>query len=133
MGQLHMGWGEFLKGARERAHFTQRELAKKAGVSQPTISAIERGEGEPSRHQGMAIEGALGCVVDPATPYAPSALLEFLNSDTGRCRADELGELLRIATRPGWEHATQTEWVLLLQAVRGALRLRRLHEVDSEE
>jgi transcriptional regulator with XRE-family HTH domain len=37
-----------LRMARRRAGFTQRELARRAGVPQPTISRIERGLISPS-------------------------------------------------------------------------------------
>jgi len=37
-----------LRMARRRAGLTQRELARRAGVPQPTISRIERGQVSPS-------------------------------------------------------------------------------------
>ena len=37
-----------LRMARRRAGFTQRELARRAGVPQPTISRIEQGRVSPS-------------------------------------------------------------------------------------
>lgn len=37
-----------LRMARRRAGFTQRELARRSGVPQPTISRIERGQVSPS-------------------------------------------------------------------------------------
>lgn len=38
---------EALRGARHRAHLTQRQLAERTGVAQPTIARIERGLVEP--------------------------------------------------------------------------------------
>lgn len=43
-------WGDnmYLKYLREKAGYTQQELADKAGVSRTTISMIEQGENQPS-------------------------------------------------------------------------------------
>jgi transcriptional regulator with XRE-family HTH domain len=43
-----MGGGHLVFEARRRARLTQRELAHRAGVSQPTIARIESGVVEPS-------------------------------------------------------------------------------------
>jgi transcriptional regulator with XRE-family HTH domain len=39
--------GAFLKEARRSAGFSQRELARRAGVAQPVLSRIERGHASP--------------------------------------------------------------------------------------
>jgi transcriptional regulator with XRE-family HTH domain len=39
--------GAFLKEARRAAGFTQRELARRAGVAQPVLSRIERDHASP--------------------------------------------------------------------------------------
>lgn len=41
-------YGEFLQQRREIMGMSQRELAERAGVKQPSIAAIERGHREPS-------------------------------------------------------------------------------------
>ncbi|HLG00235.1 MAG TPA: helix-turn-helix transcriptional regulator [Acidimicrobiia bacterium] len=42
-----MDVGATLRAARRRAHLTQRELATKTGVAQPTIARIEQGKANP--------------------------------------------------------------------------------------
>jgi transcriptional regulator with XRE-family HTH domain len=39
--------GEVLKSARHRSHLTQRELARRTGIAQPTIARIETGQADP--------------------------------------------------------------------------------------
>lgn len=55
--------GESVKSERKKAGLTQEDLAKKAGLSQSTISDIERGRNESSR-EVMAIADALGVTVE---------------------------------------------------------------------
>jgi transcriptional regulator with XRE-family HTH domain len=40
--------GQLLREARRRAGLTQRALAERAGVTQPTVARIERGDSRPS-------------------------------------------------------------------------------------
>ncbi|MBI2325376.1 MAG: helix-turn-helix domain-containing protein [Chloroflexi bacterium] len=42
----------YLRSARAKAGLTQRELAKKSGIPQPTIAAIEAGRQDP-RHKTL--------------------------------------------------------------------------------
>ena len=42
-----------LRMARRRAGLSQRELARRAGVPQPTVSRIERGQMSPSLDRGQ--------------------------------------------------------------------------------
>lgn len=42
-----MDAARLLRAARARARLTQRELAERSGVPQPTIAAIERGKQDP--------------------------------------------------------------------------------------
>ena len=58
-----MGFSSNLKAARERAHLSQRELAKQSGVSQQAISVIEKGERSPSEATMKMLADALGCSV----------------------------------------------------------------------
>ena len=44
---LAVDLGTHLRDARCGAHLTQRELARRTGVAQPTIARIERGQVEP--------------------------------------------------------------------------------------
>lgn len=61
---------ETLKAARLRADLTQLELAKKSGLSQSTISDIERGRNESSRDL-PAIASALGITVESLLSGVP--------------------------------------------------------------
>lgn len=58
-----MGFSSNLKAARERAHLTQRDLAKQSGVSQQAISVIEKGGRSPSEATMKLLADALGCSV----------------------------------------------------------------------
>ena len=47
-----------------RAYLSQRELADKLGVAQPTVSAWENGDGYPRVEKLMQLAQILGCTVD---------------------------------------------------------------------
>jgi len=51
---------EQIKNIRKEKSISQKELAKKANVSQQTVSAIERGKMDPSLKILLAILGVLG-------------------------------------------------------------------------
>jgi repressor LexA len=59
-----MSFGETLKGLREKAGLSQRELAEKAGVGQKSISWWENGEREPSISNVQKLCTALGVTCD---------------------------------------------------------------------
>lgn len=52
--------GALLRAARDQAALTQAELARRAGVSQATVSAVERGSRRPSLSLAEQILAALG-------------------------------------------------------------------------
>lgn len=52
--------GQAIRTAREAAEVTQTELGKRMGLTQPRISAIERGDTQPSLAHVAAAEKALG-------------------------------------------------------------------------
>lgn len=52
--------GQAVKFAREAQGITQGELAKRIGVSQPRVSAMERSESIPHLEQVSEVEKALG-------------------------------------------------------------------------
>ena len=57
--------GESIRRARERAGLGQNELAKRAGINQPTLQRIESGRSEdPSVSLVLRIAAALGCTVE---------------------------------------------------------------------
>jgi transcriptional regulator with XRE-family HTH domain len=51
--------GHFIREQRERAELSMRELAKRANISNPYLSQIERGLHEPSVRVLSSIAGAL--------------------------------------------------------------------------
>ena len=52
--------GNLLWEARRRAGLTQRVVAERAGVSQPTVARIEQGDVEPSFERLLALVRACG-------------------------------------------------------------------------
>jgi transcriptional regulator with XRE-family HTH domain len=55
-----MDIGEFIRAARERAGFTQSELARRAGTAQSAIARIEQGHTQPSLDTARRIVAAAG-------------------------------------------------------------------------
>lgn len=56
----HMHAAQFVREARLRAGLTQRTVASRAGVSQPSVARIERGEVEPSFERVLQLVRACG-------------------------------------------------------------------------
>jgi transcriptional regulator with XRE-family HTH domain len=56
--------GNLVKQARESKNITQRELARRIGIENPTISNWERGKDLPSMNMGISIANALGIPID---------------------------------------------------------------------
>lgn len=59
-----MNGGAFVREARRRAGLTQRQLAIRAGVSQPTIARIESGDARPSFDRILDLVRAAGFDLD---------------------------------------------------------------------
>lgn len=55
--------GARIEGVRERLGTSQRALARKAGLSQATLSRIEAGERTPKMSEIIVLADALGCSV----------------------------------------------------------------------
>jgi transcriptional regulator with XRE-family HTH domain len=55
-----MDGGQLVREARRRAGMTQRQLASRAGVTQPTVARIERGEVEASLERVLELVRAAG-------------------------------------------------------------------------
>lgn len=56
--------GRLLREARRRAGLTQRTVAGRVGVTQPTVARIERGEIEPSLERLLGLVRACGLDLD---------------------------------------------------------------------
>lgn len=83
-----MRTGAILRGARERAGLSQRELARRSGVPHSVISAIETGQRDPSVSLLDRLLGALGerLVSEASVPSDPDP------------RGEELRQVLRLAS-----------------------------------
>ena len=56
--------GQLLREARRRAGLTQRVVAQRAGVSQPLVARIERGDVDPSLGRLLQLVRACGLDLD---------------------------------------------------------------------
>jgi predicted transcriptional regulator len=99
-----MRCGEELRRARQRARLTQRELAHRTGVAQPTIARIERGLVDPRTTTlerlltgcgtGLAVREVSGLGIDRSQmrellKLTPRQRLDSLRDDaTGLARFD---------------------------------------------
>ncbi len=75
-------YGSGLRERRRRAGLTQRQLAERAGMSQPTIAAIESGTRQPT--------SATRARLDAALRVPPSVLLQYAREQV-RAVLDEHG------------------------------------------
>lgn len=64
-------FAERLKFAREQSGFTQREVAKETGISQPIIAYLETGKREPSIENLGILAEFYGVSVDWLLSIAP--------------------------------------------------------------
>ena len=60
---MTMHLGDRVVRARERAGLSQRSLAERAGITQPTLSRIENGAREPKMNEVLAVAWATGSSV----------------------------------------------------------------------
>jgi transcriptional regulator with XRE-family HTH domain len=70
--------GSFIRQQREQAKLSGRNLAKRAGVSNPYLSQIERGLRKPSAEILQAIAGALR--ISAETLYVKAGILDEARS-----------------------------------------------------
>ena len=102
-----MGFSSNLKAARERAHLSQRELAKQSGVSQQAISVIEKGGRSPSEATMKLLADALGCSVADLMNVDTPVDLEFaLTADEKKLIQD-----YRSLNKQGQEYIRQTMYM----------------------
>jgi transcriptional regulator with XRE-family HTH domain len=67
-------WGERVARGRRAASLSQADLARRCGVTQQTISDIERGNAAPGERLKLRIAGALGLVPEELFPSTDVAL-----------------------------------------------------------
>ncbi len=98
--------GDRVKRARRDVGLTQAALAEAAGISDETISRIERGAYEPAVSTMMALTDALGVSLDSlagrseaqkATPRVEAPLLRRLTEEAERLDAEAIAALTDIA------------------------------------
>lgn len=75
-----------LRAARKRAHLTQRELAKRAGMAQSAVARIERDHSSPSYSTLSALLRAAGFILDVQVRTAPVSDSHMLD-DVARIKA----------------------------------------------
>ena len=92
--------GELLREARLRAHLSQVELARRAGVTQSVVSAYESGTRQPSLPTLRRLVAATGMKLDVRILAAPS-LMTRLTGPVGLRIRRKRREITRIAARYG--------------------------------
>lgn len=88
---------EILKGLRAAAGLSQAEVARRAGVSQPNLSEIERGLVMPSVETYCALVGAFELSVDLSPKRRESPALLRLNTAIALMKEEELELVTRLA------------------------------------
>jgi transcriptional regulator with XRE-family HTH domain len=71
MADRRLKSGDRIKAARERAKLSQRLLADKAGLSQPTLHRIEQGARAPKMPEMITLAQALGVPLSEISEHSP--------------------------------------------------------------
>ncbi|MGH1563361.1 helix-turn-helix domain-containing protein [Mumia sp. DW29H23] len=91
-GVLARRIGSVLRRHREKAGLSMRELAGRAGISQPFLSQVERGQSMPSMVTAYRLAEALGVPPGDLLPVGTDDRVEVVRHDEGR--------LVPVADRP---------------------------------
>jgi transcriptional regulator with XRE-family HTH domain len=75
---LYRAFGRALKGAREDAELTQKEVAQRVGLSRTSITNIERGNQHIALHQLFLLASAVGVEAATLLPDGDTALEELV-------------------------------------------------------
>src|SRR5574340_1229815 len=89
-----MTGGTFVREARRRAGLTQRQLATRAGVSQPTIARIESGDVRPSLERILDLVRAAGFDLDVHVVPLDEDALAMAERNLRRTPEERLGALV---------------------------------------
>jgi len=89
-----MGGGQLLREARRRAGLTQRQLASRAGVTQPTIARIERGQVEASLERVLELVRAAGFDLEVRVVPLDEDALALAEQNLARSPDERLDSLL---------------------------------------
>jgi transcriptional regulator with XRE-family HTH domain len=90
-----MTGGQLVREARRRAGLTQRQLAARAGVSQPTIARIEGGEVNPSLERIVELVRAAGFDLDIRVVPLDEDALALAEQNLSRTPEERLDALVR--------------------------------------
>ena len=117
------GAGRLIRQGRERAHLTQRELAERAGMSQPAIAKLEQGAANPTLDTLARCAAAAGFDIrlELVPRTAPDAVVLRYKEDVDRSLLREnLKKTVnqRIRSLGEWQQAGQE----LQRATRAARR-----------
>lgn len=90
--------GARIESARERLGISQRALARKAGLSQSTLSRIESGERTPKMSEIILIAGVLGCSVSEISEHSAvrDRVVCFARAENGSDMSGLRGELVHL-------------------------------------
>jgi transcriptional regulator with XRE-family HTH domain len=99
--------GRILRALRRRRHWAQSELGRRAGLSQPTISMIERGHGSTlSAATLRRVFVALDARWEPTVSWRGGELDRLLDEDHARL----VGTVARRLAAAGWEIAVESTY-----------------------
>jgi transcriptional regulator with XRE-family HTH domain len=94
MYHWEMDSGQLVREARRRAGLTQRQLATRARVSQPTVARIERGEVGPSLERVLELVRAAGFDLDVRVVPLDEDALALAEQNLARSPDQRLDALL---------------------------------------
>jgi transcriptional regulator with XRE-family HTH domain len=86
-----------VRTARRRAGFTQRELSRRSGIPQPTISRIERGLTSPTFDTLRPLIEAAGMEMQLAEPVSDGVDRSLIREQLRRSPADRLAYATKAA------------------------------------
>ncbi|WP_107705983.1 helix-turn-helix domain-containing protein [Nocardioides allogilvus] len=90
--------GARIESVRERLGMSQRALARKAGLSQPTLSRIESGERTPKMSEIILLADVLGCSVSeiPEHSAVRDRVVCFARAENGSDMSGLRSELVHL-------------------------------------
>jgi transcriptional regulator with XRE-family HTH domain len=92
--------GRVLASLRERRGLSQGQLAAAAGITQSTLSRMERGQAQPDAFTLKKLAEALGVSVADLTAWVDKALERSRQATIGA-----IGEAPKPASKPWWQEA----------------------------
>ena len=81
---IRIGVGQSIRNARQRAGLSMRDFASRCGVSQPFVSAVERGQSTPSIATLYAMAAVLDIEPAELLPRRPTDGIDVIRAGEGR-------------------------------------------------